>query len=208
MQVYQTLLLRVRGSGSETSQSHESELLPIQDRRHFKNSLTPPPPPPTKNKRVQCLGVVCARASPVTWLRHCLQEPFMQSKLSLTMTLTRGNCGAVVAIIIRTLGRRAVASHACRNVARRLKRIETIQTIEHCGQCLQKERQPLLLITSYKGACLSGVQNSHTEFLYGVQSKFTPRPMPGPALIRDVIIKSAIAMSTMWQPSNALLVNF
>ena len=66
-----------------------------------------------------------------------LRDTFMQSKLSLTQTLTRGNCDynsnseAVVVIIIRTLERLAMALHACRNVARRLNRIETIKTIEH-----------------------------------------------------------------------------
>ena len=52
---------------------------------------------------------------------------FMQSKLSLTLTLRRGNYEAVLAIIIRTLERRAIPLHACRNIARRLKRIETIE---------------------------------------------------------------------------------
>ena len=63
---------------------------------------------------------------------------------------------------------------ASRNVVRRLKRLETVQVIEHSvlvNACKNILWQQLLLITSYKGA-----YQEEYEILNGTPSKFYPSP--------------------------------
>ena len=65
------------------------------------------------------------------WALRLLQDLFKQGKLSLTLTLTWGNCKGSCNNYNWDSWAPSTALHASRNVAQRLKRLETIQMIEH-----------------------------------------------------------------------------
>ena len=60
-----------------------------------------------------------------------LQNLFKQSNLSLTLTLARGKCWGSCSDYNWDPWAPHIALHASRNVPRRLKRLETVQVIEH-----------------------------------------------------------------------------
>ena len=112
------------------------------------------------------------------WVLHLLQDLFKQGKLSLTLTLTwldvtaRGSCNDYN----WDSWAPCIALHASRNVAQRLKRLETIQVIEHSA----------VVNACKKGAnsyCWSQVitvfirrTTKSLYILYGTPLKFYPSP--------------------------------
>ena len=115
---------------------------------------------------------------------HLLQDLFKQGKLSLTLTLTWGDCKGSCNDYNWDSWAPCIALHASRNVAQRLKRLETIQVLEHFAvdNACKKEANTYCwsqVITVF----IRGLQNSHT-FSMARRWSFTP------ALVRDVIMQA------------------
>ena len=109
---------------------------------------------------------------------HLLQDLFKQGKLSVTLTLTWGDCKGSCSDYNWESWAPCIALHASRNVAQRLKRLETIQVIEHSAVVNACKK-------SANSYCWSQVITAFirriTKFpyiLYGTALKFYPMPSP------------------------------
>ena len=107
-----------------------------------------------------------------------LQDPFKQSKLSLMLTLARGKCWGSCYSSNNNWDSWAlhIALHASRDVARRLKRLETVLAIEHSVVVNGRKNSGNSYYWSQVTTLLIRRSMKSTYTLYGTPSKFYPSP--------------------------------
>ena len=109
---------------------------------------------------------------------HFLQALFKQGKLWLMLTWTWGDCKGSCNNYIYNWDSRApsIALHASRNVAQRLKRLETIQVIEHCAVDNACKKGANSYCWSQVITVFIRRTTKSPYILYGTSLKFYPSP--------------------------------
>ena len=104
--------------------------------------------------------------------------PWKQSKLSLTLTLTWGNCEGSCSKYNWDSWTPCIALHASQNVVEHLKRLETIQVIEHSAavNACKKSNNSYSNYRSQVTTVFIRRSTKSPYILYGTPSKFYPSP--------------------------------